>query len=139
MFVSHRLAEVKGAQAPVGEEYLGWHFVEKIRLEPWFHVTAVRPFQEDSGCEIILISTAEMLKIFLETFNETYKMTSVQVVTPGWLNGSKDWAMEPLAELSESDDGVSLRYTTRDGRQYFFPGTSPTPESDYRYRIYPAT
>lgn len=121
MFVSHKLAEVTDAVPVLAADYQGWHFVEKQRVEPWFHLTMVRPLQNRAESEVVLIDSVATLKIFMESFSSAYQMASIQVVTSGWLNGSQDWKMEPLAELWESQDGTAVRYTTRELKHYYFP------------------
>lgn len=137
VFVPHRLAEIYDQSGLAGQDYKGWRFVEKIRVEPWFHVTAVRPFQTDAGTEVILIDGLETLKSFMRYFNEAYQLSSIQVVTPGWMNGSNTWKMEPLAELRESDDGITIQYTTRDSAEYFFPNAAACPPEGCRVQIFP--
>lgn len=124
MFVSHQMAEVAYSIPKLDPGYRGWHFVEKQRIEPWFHVSMARPTQSEASSEVVLIDNITTLKAFMESLGEAYKMTSVQVITPGWLNGSQDWKMEHLTELWESHDGMAVRYVTRDQKQYFFPSTS---------------
>ncbi|MNF80169.1 hypothetical protein D3C85_258320 [compost metagenome] len=43
------------------------------------------------------------------------QVKSVQLVSPGWLNGTGDLRMEMLLEVAQSQDGTSLRYTPQDG------------------------
>ena len=124
MFVSHKLAEVTDGIPKLAADYQGWHFVERQRVEPWFHLTVVRPLLSGTDTEAILVDGVATLKTFMDSFSSTYQMASIQVVTPKWINGSQDWKMEPLAELWETEDGTAVRYTTREMKHYFFPSIS---------------
>lgn len=137
MFITHRLAEIEYDPALRGADHQGWSYMEKRRREPWFHLTTRRPDDLDSGPEEILIDSSTTLKAFLETFNHSYQLSSIRVVTPGSTNGTGDWKMEPLIELRESSDGVSLRYTVSGDRQYFFPSSLSHTASDYTRKLYP--
>lgn len=139
MFITHRLAEIEYDPALRGADQQGWSYLEKRKREPWFHVTTRRPNELDAGPEEILIDSSTTLKAFLETFDHSYQLASIRVVTPGLTNGTGDWKMEPLTELCESSDGVSLRYTVPGDRQYFFPSSLSHTASDYTRKLYPMT
>ncbi|MND23963.1 hypothetical protein D3C81_300690 [compost metagenome] len=136
MFITHRFAEIKHPVSIVERDYRAWHFVEKLNMEPWFHVAVTRPQQGDTATEIVLIENTATLKIFIESFSETYKLKSIKVVTPGTVNGTGDWLMEPVFEVRESMDGAAIRYTLEDQKQYYFPSISAAPADAYNRKIY---
>lgn len=49
---------------------------------------------------------------------------SLQIVTPGWMNGSDGWSMEHLEAIHESEDGLYRCYTVQSGRRYCQPNST---------------
>jgi len=136
MFITHRFAEIKHPISIVERDYRAWHFVEKHNLEPWFHVAVTRPLLDDASIEIVLVENTATLKTFIESFSETYKLKSLKVITPGAVNGTGDWLMEPVVELRESMDGTSICYTVEGQKHYYFPSTSAASADAYSHKIY---
>lgn len=136
MFITHRFAEIKHPISVVERDYRAWHFVEKVNLEPWFHVAITRPSQGDTVIEIVLIENTATLKTFIESFSENYKLKSIKVVTPGTVNGTGDWLMEPVLEVRESMDGTSICYTLEGQKNYYFPSANAAPANAYSRKIY---
>lgn len=136
MFITHRQAEVNGSLAMLEPDHQGWHFVQQHLMSPWFHTTIARCEEGLEICDVLFVDTLEALMSILELRENGCQVKAVQLVSPGWLNGSGDWRMEVLAEMAQSQDGTSLQFTLQDGRHYFFPETQPDASAAYSIPVY---
>lgn len=136
MFITNRQAEVKGSNIMLEPGHQGWHFVQPHLMSPWFHTTIAR-FED--GLEIrdvVFVDSLQSLTSILELAEAGVQVKSVQLVSPGWLNGAGDWRMEVLMEVAQSRDGTSLRFTLQDGRHYYFPETEPDASTAYCVHVF---
>ncbi len=136
MFITHRKAEVRGSLALLEPDHQGWHFVQQHLMSPWFHTTISRYEEGLELQDVVFVDNLQGLISILELREIGQQVKSVQLVSPGWLNGAGDWRMEMLVEVSQSQDGTSLRYTLQDGRHYYFPETKPDISEVYSVPIY---
>ncbi|MVW84789.1 hypothetical protein EI969_02290 [Pseudomonas sp. PB101] len=126
MFITNRQAEVKGAEVLLEPGHQGWHLVQQHLMSPWFHTTIARCEDSLEIHDVVFVDSMQALTALLELTEVGVQVKSVQLVSPGWLNGSGDWRMERLLEVARSQDGASLRYTLIDGRYYYFPEAQPS-------------
>lgn len=88
----------------------GWDLVSFVLNEPWFHVTfnvitdENHPFQRS-----IMLLNLHQLILFSE--RDDLRFENVDVVSPGYVNGSTRWRMDPLREiwlqkLDRDDDDI---------------------------------
>ncbi|KAI3494600.1 hypothetical protein L1887_40578 [Cichorium endivia] len=137
MFITNRQAEVNSSQIMLEPGHQGWHFVQQHLMSPWFHTTIAR---YEDGLEIhdvVFVDSLQTLTSILELTEIGVQVKSVQLVSPGWLNGAGDWRMDLLLEVAQSQDGTSLRYTLQDGRRYYFPETQPDASTAYCVQVFP--
>ena len=137
MFITNRQAEVHGSQTMLEPGHQGWHFVQQHLMSPWFHTTITR---YEAGLEIddvVFVDSLQTLTSILELTEKGVQVKSVQLVSPGWLNGTGDWHMERLLEVAQSQDGTSLRFTVQEGRYYFFPEVRSDASTTYQVRVFP--
>jgi hypothetical protein len=74
---------------------------------PWFNVTV--SIEGDTG-NSFMVPSLDQLKRVLAKQNPRLKVESIDYVTPGCMNGSGHWKMEPLVEVTElfNDFGWSI-------------------------------
>jgi hypothetical protein len=51
---------------------------------------------------MLMVSSFEALKDILKVQHESFQVRSIQYVTPGFVNETGQWKMEPLIEASEA-------------------------------------
>lgn len=137
MFITNKQAEVKGSQAMLEPGHQGWHFVQQHLMSPWFHTTIVRCEDGLEFHDVVFVDGLQALTSLLELTETGVQVRSVQLVSPGWLNGTGDWHMDILLEIARSQDGASLRYTLHDGRHFYFPEAQPEISRKYSVLVYP--
>lgn len=123
MFITNRWAEVDRSHAWLAEDQQAWHFVEQRLSSPWIHITVTRARGEDTCIEVFFLEDMRGLERFTRMALEGTAQLSLQIVTPGWMNGSGEWSMEPLEAIHESDDGLHRCYTVQSGRRYYQPNS----------------
>jgi hypothetical protein len=87
---------------------------------PWFYLQAeVREGKEFIG-EMLMVSSFDSLKDILEQQHDSFQVRSIQYVTPGFVNKTGQWRMEPLLEASEAigQSGEKIPILTVAGRTY---------------------
>lgn len=136
MFVTNRRAEIDGTFIMLEEGQQAWHFVEKRLLSPWFNVTVVRRQNDEQYQDVLFLDNVRYLRQFASLTEDGMALCSVQIVTPGWVNGSGDWLMEPLIEVSESAEGASWCYTVQGGKQYHYPTAMKESANAYSVTLY---
>ena len=137
MFITSRQAEVNDSKALIEPGYQGWHFVQPHLISPWFHVSITRYKDGMEFHDVLFVDSMQTLSSILELSEIGVQVKSVQLVSPGWLNGDGDWRMDMLREVARSRDGTSLRYTLQDGRHYYYPDAHPETSSTYCVQVFP--
>jgi len=137
VFITNKQAEVKGSQAMLEPGHQGWHFVQQHLMSPWFHTTIVRCEDGLEIHDVVFVDSLQALTSILELTEVGVQVRSVQLVSPGWLNGAGDWRMEILLEVARNQDGTSLRYTLQDGRHYYFPDARPEAPPTFCVQVFP--
>ncbi|MNG20568.1 hypothetical protein D3C84_1048320 [compost metagenome] len=87
---------------------------------PWFYLQAeVREGKEFVG-EMLMVSSFDSLKDILEQQDDSFRVRSIHYVTPGFINKTGQWCMEPLLEASEAinEGGQKIPILTVLGRSY---------------------
>jgi len=105
-------------------------------MSPWFHTTIAKCEDGLEIHDVVFVDSLQTLTSILELAEIGVQVTSVQLVSPGWLNGAGDWRMERLLEVARSQDGTSLRYTLQDGRHYYFPDPQPDTSTMYCVQVF---
>jgi hypothetical protein len=136
MFITNKQAEVKGSQAMLEPGHQGWHFVQQHLMSAWFHATIVRCEDGLEFQDVVFVDSLQALTPLLELTEAGVQVRSVQLVSPGWLNGTGDWHMDTLLEIARSQDGASLRYTLHDGRNFYFPEAQPDAPREYSVMVF---
>lgn len=98
MFITHSSAQVP---IPVGLRPEGecvWNYVSVRMHKPWLHVVyePVAAKDEHPWRGILFLFSPEQL---LELASQPVRIIEINVVSPGYLNGTERWQMEPLSEI----------------------------------------
>lgn len=112
MFVTHKQAEI-----PFGS-YFGdgnaqhWQYVEQTLHCPWFYVGLARQSGKETMISMLLIPSVHAFEQLLKEQGKDMWIKEVQLVAPGYLNGSDRWEMRRMLELYEviGEQGDSCSY-----------------------------
>jgi hypothetical protein len=102
------------------DDFLARRFVRQTVMCPWFYLQAeVREGKEFSS-EMLMVSSFDSLKDILEQQHDSFRVRSIQYVTPGFVNKTGQWLMESLLEASEAtgQSGEKIPILTVAGRTY---------------------
>jgi hypothetical protein len=100
-----------------------WAFVAQTTNREWFFVTH-EYFQDgdpDYVCaQQFLIPDVIGLMSLINSDSDSAFVSRVQLVSPGWLNGTDEWRMEPLTRLLAipGEDGSKYVYEVASGCTY---------------------
>lgn len=136
MFITNRQAEVNDSHIMLEPGHQGWHFVQQQIMSPWFHTTIARCEDGFEILDVVFLDSLQALTSILGLMEMGAQVKSVQLVSPGWLNGAGDWRMETLREVAQNQDGTSIRYTLLDGRHYYYPDTQPDTSTAYSVPVF---
>ena len=89
---SHRV----GVPGMFNEGESMWHAITRYMETHYYHVTVELDGRERRGRYVLMVDDERLLQRVLVTQSDDAYVKSVQVVTPGHMNGSGDWKMEPL-------------------------------------------
>ena len=102
------------------DDFLARPFVRQTLMCPWFYLQAeVREGKEFVG-EMLMVPSFDSLKDILEQQHDSFRVRSIQYVTPGFVNKTGQWRMELLLEASEAiiQSGEKIPILTVAGRTY---------------------
>lgn len=87
-------------------EEIVWHPVDY----PWFNVTIRIADSRCSVPELFMVPTLGHLKKLLIQQNDNFKVESIEYVTPSSMNGTGQWKIERLTEVTElfNEEGWSI-------------------------------
>lgn len=83
-------------------DFLGRPFMRQTVMIPWFYLEARVRYGKDFVGEMFMVSSFDALKDILKVQHESFRVRSIQYVTPGFVNETGHWKMEPLLEASEA-------------------------------------
>lgn len=138
MFETHDHAEI-----PLHLEFRDagerlWAYVRTRLHVPWLHVVYGLTHEEDGESytlrETLFLSEAEQLEQLRQ--QPRLSLVSVDLMSPGHLNGTGRWQLEPLAEIWEgtvpqTESQRAYVYVLADGRRYA-DAALDTPEGELR-------
>lgn len=107
MFRTHKQAEISGFDLSQlsSEGTRAWRYVEQALHCPWFYISCLESSRELSMRRMLLTAEISLVEGLLTDEGSTLHMIDgIQLVSPGWLNGSSGWRMEELIGLSEAQD-----------------------------------
>lgn len=93
MFETRPSSEISIPEALGGDSRF-WAYVQLHLHLPWFYLIVGGAMSS----EIVLATRAEQWLGFDDAYPGR-RIESIQLVSPGWLNGSVGWKMEPLCQL----------------------------------------
>ena len=137
MFETHKTARLPSFFANDGE-YL-WSHVGIHLQHAWFQVTYRIKVEDDLDIsETLLLSRVDQLIEI--TKRDNIKIEFVDLVSPGYMNGSKRWKMEPLREiwLCASDKWPNQQehvFLLESGARYKNLGAASSEDAFYEDRL----
>lgn len=93
----------------LGSGVKAWSCVVQSIHKEWLHVGRSLREGENTVSECVLLPNVEALKRLLDACDDKMWITSVRVVSPGYLNGSADYRMDQLAEIRRIDGGAGSK------------------------------
>lgn len=125
MFETHDQAEI-----PIRPEFRDsgerlWSYVRTRLHVPWLHVVYGVTHEEDGETytlrETVFLSEPELLEPLRQT--PRLRIVSADLMTPGHVNGTGRWQLEPLCEVWQGtvpkmEGEVAHVYVLKDGRRY---------------------
>lgn len=108
-------------------DFLAQPFVRQAVTCPWFYLEAQIREGKNFVAEMLMISSFESLKSILSLRHESFQVQSIKFVTPGFVNKTGDWKMEPLLEAIEATDpnGELISLFRVSGQTYSNLGNTP--------------
>ncbi|WP_016774202.1 hypothetical protein [Pseudomonas sp. R62] len=102
------------------DDFLTRPFVRQTVMCPWFYLQAEVREGKEFVCEMLMVSSFDSLKDILEQQHDSFRVRSIQYVTPGFFNETGQWRMEPLLEASEAigQSGEKIPILRVAGRTY---------------------
>ncbi|WP_160105673.1 hypothetical protein [Pseudomonas izuensis] len=100
-----------------------WAFIAQTENREWFYVTH-QYFQEGDPEHVcaqqFLIPDVIGLLSLMRSNSDTAFVSGVQLVSPGWMNGTDQWRMETLSKLIgiPSEEGSKYLYEVASGSTY---------------------
>lgn len=86
--------------------------------------------------EVFFLEDVRGLERFARMVQEGSAEVSLQIVTPGWMNGSGEWLMEHLEAIHESEDSLFRCYTAQSGKRYYQPNITDCPGQCFFKELY---
>jgi len=125
MFGTHDFAEI-----PIQPEFRQsgerlWSYVVTRLHQPWIHVVYSQTYVNDGDIytlrEMAFLSEPEQLDLL--RFTPRLKIIAVDLMTPGYMNGSGRWQLETISEVWRGEvpkikGEVAYIYVLKDGRRY---------------------
>lgn len=105
-----------------GEGRDAWNFVTLPLNSPWFCLTYRFLDPQALGYETMLLSKPEQIADILSQAGTDFSVDQILLISPGCMNRTESWQMEPLAEVwrgrrSENSFATDVYYL-QDGRRY---------------------
>ncbi|WP_372028442.1 hypothetical protein [Pseudomonas kurunegalensis] len=97
---SHRV----GVPGMFGEGESMWYAVTRYMETHYFHLTIALNGGERRGRYLMKLDDERLLQRVLVSQSDEAYVKSIRVVTPGHINGTGDWLMEPLARAVVGQD-----------------------------------
>lgn len=141
MFVSDSRAQARGLAPLLEPGQQGWHVMLKPQISPWFHATVIRRDEGFESRHVVFIDSLATFGFWIEQVESEMRLESLQLVSPGWLNGKQSWEMDVLTEIAQNPNNGETRLSLQDGRVIFFPDAKPISREGYSkviYRLVPA-
>ncbi|WP_306283494.1 MULTISPECIES: hypothetical protein [unclassified Pseudomonas] len=93
-----------GLPGMFGEGECQWHQVSRLLRTHWYHVTVQAKHQGRITEAALMVDSEPRLQQMLIAQDAETFITDVQVVTPGYMNGTEGWRMETLTKVTLGED-----------------------------------
>lgn len=124
MFRTYKHAEIPTSTLFDDEAQL-WRYVEHGLHRPWFYVTLAECHEGLTLRNMLMVADVRTLEILLAEQHHDMKIEAVQLVSPGYINKSSRWMMEPLAEVaqvSSANAGPPIYIYSVEGEKQYVEG-----------------
>ena len=114
---------------PMGSEGVQfWAHVEHDIQWPWFYLQIVQKYGEEAFRTMIMLSSAQDVADIVMARTAAVWIEEAYLATPGNMNGSSHWKMEPLRQVdlirNVSNSVVGARFGLESGEVYFLGESS---------------
>jgi hypothetical protein len=120
MFRTYKHAELE-VPSIFGADFQMWHFIELGIHRPWFYAGTRDSLDEDALVTMKMIPNVQVLQCLLDEHTDD-QIQSLQLISPGHVNGTDGWVMETLMSLSVLSDRTGrssgYRYIVEGGKAY---------------------
>ena len=132
MFETHDNAERRSFFSSPGEHH--WEYVGLTLQIPWFHVTYTTTSEEEHQFTQSLM-LADVLQLVDLYKRAEVDIDFVDIVSPGYINGTERWKMEPLSKVwlkpdEKYSDQFEHVFELINGVQYRFMAPPPKDIAD---------
>lgn len=112
MFQTTSLARHSIMSEIAGEDEDVWNFVTLAVNAPWFFATYQDEIEGTILRSNVMLSTYQQVADILKQQNKSFKVTDLLLATPGFVNKSESWRLEPLEEVMIGiDPKTRFRYS----------------------------
>lgn len=120
MFLTSINARDPMMSALAGEDQHVWTYLNLTSARPWFLASFRVETPESEITETVFLAYVEQVCDLLRQQQDDFQVTQLLLVSPGWLNESGNWLMQPLQEIWLGDRGIgrAYMYCLPDGTQY---------------------
>lgn len=130
MFETNDSAEISVPSAFSEPGMRVWTHVKYTLHMPWFHVVCRFRYEDNEEeyalHQMMFFTRVEQL-LQLQQERPQIQMVEIDLVSPGHMNGTDRWKLEPLAEIwegtePEAENQLAYVYVLEDGTRYFYSG-----------------
>lgn len=109
-----------------------WSYVKRRLHMPWFHVVCRFMYEDDEEAyalnQMMFLTRVEQL-LQLQQEGPRIQMVAIDLMSPGHMNGTARWKLEPLVEIwegtkPETDGQPAYVYVLENGTRYPFSALS---------------
>ncbi|MGO2449346.1 hypothetical protein [Pseudomonas taetrolens] len=108
-----------------------WSLVEHEVCWPWFYLQIVQEDGDKAFRSMLMLASTTELAAIASARTESAWLEKVYIATPGDVNGTKDWKLEPLQNVEvvrdQSDTIVSARFGIQGGKVHSIGDNNPLP------------
>lgn len=119
--------------ALAGEGRHVWSAVSLPLNRPWFFVSYTCFTEDGPHTSSIMVDSASKILEIAGLIGDQVRLDDVLLVSPGWVNQTTGWKMEPLAAIWEGQDPLrSVKaqiFVLTDGRRYLETPLASDPSS----------
>ncbi|ELZ4498225.1 TPA: hypothetical protein ACPIAX_004001 [Pseudomonas aeruginosa] len=137
MFRTYKHAELEFPKV-FGSDFQMWHFIELGIHRPWFYAGTLDGEGDDALVTMKMIPNVDVLECLLAEHSDA-QITSLQIISPNYVNGTPGWMMEDLVSLVVLGDQTGrtsgYRCAVNGGRSYDVMDLGADPETSHVKKV----